>query len=175
MQIALSFPQKQDFSEENFLFLPENSSAVQILTKFFTQSNFAKASMPSLILKGEKACGKSHLLNIFAKKYSGQILSKKQISDLNLLEFFQKNHFYIFEDVDEIADDELLLHLVNSAFESGAFLVMSLKDSKNFKLWDLTSRLKNIFVSSIEPLEESSIKPLVASGFAADKLSFQRQ
>jgi chromosomal replication initiation ATPase DnaA len=166
VQTALSFPQSQEYREEDFIFLDENSEAEKILTKFFAQNKFDGASLPSLILKGEKSCGKTHLLNIFAKKNAAKILTRDEISRIDLVKFFAKDTFYIFDDADEIGDDEILLRLLNSAFESGAFLIISLKNSANFKLWDLVSRLKNIFVAEIKGLQESSIKQLVASGLS---------
>jgi len=72
------------------------------------------------------------------------------------------SHYYI----DEIKDDELLFHLINSAFEAGAFIIFSLQKFDEFKLKDLVSRLKNIFICEIENLEKSSIKPLVMNFLA---------
>jgi chromosomal replication initiation ATPase DnaA len=175
MQSALSFPKNCDFVEENFIFLEENLEAKIILEKFSAQQEFVSASLPSLILKGEAACGKTHLLNIFSQKNSAKFLNKSDILGQDLIKFFVKDDFYIFENADEISDDELLLRLVNSAFEAKAFLIISLKNSTKFKLKDLTSRLKNIFVINIKSLAESSIKPLISNGLSRRQINLSAE
>lgn len=166
MQKVFSFPKSENFSKEDFVFLPENSLATKSLKDFFAQKEFTKSSFPSLILQGEKSSGKSHLLHILAQENLAKFLNKDQIKKDNLVKFLQENAFYIFEDIDEISDDEMLFHLVNSAFEAKAFLIFSLKDFNNFKLKDLTSRLKNITLCKIEKLQESSLKPLLINGLS---------
>ena len=165
-QGAFSFPKRQNFLYEDFIFLPENSKAVKILESFFAQKSFSSSKLQSLVIKGEKASGKTHLLHIFAKKNEAKFLDKSEINKENLVKILQKNQFYILENIDEIKDDELLFHLINSAFEAGAFIIFSLQKFDEFKLKDLVSRLKNIFICEIENLEKSSIKPLVMNFLA---------
>jgi chromosomal replication initiation ATPase DnaA len=172
VQSAFSFPVDQTYKTEDFLSLAENVEVKNLLEKFFAQKDFSNAKFSSLILEGEEACGKTHLLNIFARKNSAKFLDKAEISQLNLIKFFTKNEFYIFDDADEIADDELLLHLVNSAAEANAFLIISLKDLSTFRLKDLLSRLKNIFITKIKSLEQSSIKELIVNGLSRRQIRF---
>jgi chromosomal replication initiation ATPase DnaA len=163
VQEIISFPKKNQFLFEDFVFLPENKVANQVLNSFFAQSDFALAKLPSLILKGTKACGKTHLLNIFASKFKAKFLQKNQISKENLVKILQKNHFYVFENIDEIQDEELLFHLINSAFEAKCFLLFSAQNIHNFQLKDLTSRLKNIFICEIENLSKESLQILISN------------
>ncbi len=163
----LSFPfqnsaKTNQFREEDFLNLVENSAAVNFLKKFFSQNN----AIPSLILKGEKAAGKTHLLHIFAQKSGAEFLDKEKISRVNLSSFFTEKKFYILENINEIKDEELFLRLINSAAESGAFLVLSANSSLNFKLKDLTSRLKNIFAVEIKNPGYESVKLLLTHSFS---------
>ena len=163
----LSFPfqnsaKTNQFREEDFLNLVENYAAVNFFKKFFSQNN----EIPSLILKGERFCGKTHLLHIFAQKSGAEFLDKEKISDVNFSSFFTEKSFYILEDINEIKDEELLLCLINSAAESGAFLVLSANSSLNIKLKDLTSRLKNIFVAEIKNPGYESVKLLLTHSFS---------
>jgi chromosomal replication initiation ATPase DnaA len=174
----LSFPfqtTSTPYREEDFLLLAENSSAVNFLKKFFAQENFSKSQFPSVILKAAPFAGKTHLLHIFAKKFSAEFLEKEKISNVNPADFFSENKFYILEDVNEIADEELLLRLINSAFESGAFLILSANSLAQFRLKDLTSRLKNIFTVEIKNPSQESIKQLLVNGFARRQIKVSRQ
>jgi hypothetical protein len=149
----LSFPFQDEtnfYREEDFLALAENLVARNFLQKFFAQEKFSSAQLPSLILKGAEASGKTHLLHIFVQKFAAKFLNKEEIFSANPVEFFCADKFYILEDFYKITDEEALLRLVNSAHEAGAFLLLSTRELQSFHLKDLNSRLKNIVIVAIE-------------------------
>lgn len=163
------------FREEDFLYLEENVGAVRFLKKFFVQDNFHRSLYPSLLIKGEAASGKTHLLHIFAKKFKAEFVDQENISEINLVRFFLLNHFYILEDIGEIKDEELLLRVINSAFEAGAFLILSSRGTPQAQLKDLNSRLKNVFSVEIRNPIFESIKQLLAKGFSRRQLKVSKQ
>ncbi|MBU6140273.1 MAG: hypothetical protein KGP29_01775 [Proteobacteria bacterium] len=167
-QLNLQFQNEvNSYLEEDFLALAENSAARNFLQKFFTQKNSSSDHLQSLILKGEEASGKTHLLHIFAEKFAAEFLIKEEIFTKNLADFFQPNRFYILEDFHQIADEEALLHLFNSLREAGAFLLLSARNSdKKFKLKDLNSRLKNIPTVTIENPSKEALEALLMNRFA---------
>lgn len=169
--MQLSFPFQNiancdSFKEENFLILSENSAAFNFFKKFFSQKEFAKAQFSSAILRGEKASGKTHLLNVFAKKFNAEFLNKDQLCGVNPTNFFAANSFYILEDFTEIEDVELLLRLINSASEASAFLVLSTNNIPKYQLKDLDSRLKNMISHEIKNPSHDSIKMLLTHNFS---------
>lgn len=176
----LSFPfqdniQTDFFREEDFLYLEENVGAVRFLKKFFVQDNFNRSLYPSLLIKGEAASGKTHLLHILAKTFKVEFVDKEKISEINLVRFFSLNHFYILEDIAEIKDEELLLRVINSAFEAGAFLILSSRGTPQAQLKDLNSRLKNVFAVEIRNPTHESIKQLLSKGFSRRQLKVSKQ
>ncbi len=154
------------YSASSFVILDENSAAYHFLEKFFSQREFSRSQFPSLILKGAPSCGKSHLLNIFAKEFHGKFLNITEISAKNLDGIFSENRFFILENIDEIQNEELLLHLINSAVEAKAFLILSAKNNLHFQLKDLVSRLKNIFSLQIKEPSVEAIKILLINAFS---------
>lgn len=175
MQLSFTFPDNPNKEAEDFLLLPENSSAFNFVKKFFAQNDFSKSPITSLILKGEEASGKSHLLNIFAKKNEVEFLTVAEISGLNLANYFVKNKFYIFDKANEINDEELFFHLFNSIFQANAFLVLVINDDFNFKLKDLNSRLKNIPIAEIKNLSLESTKQLLQNHLSRRQIKLSRQ
>lgn len=168
-QLNLNLPTAEDcdpYSAENFVILEENSAAYNFLEKFFSQKDFAKSQFTSLILKGPQSCGKTHLLNIFAKKFGGEFLNLAEIRDKNLNGFFTENRFFILENIDEITNEELLLHLINSSSEAKSFVIFSTKSNHHFHLKDLASRLKNIFSLQIKDPSVEAIKMLLINAFS---------
>lgn len=166
-QLIFDFPaQQNNFNKEDFVFAAENKNAVDFLTKFFTQKSFANNSFPSFILKGEHACGKTHLLHIFAGQFQVAFLQKE---DLNSPEFFAENNFYILENIEKV-EEETLLHIINSAAEAKAFLILSAQDIAGFTLKDLVSRLKNIFTVEIKNPSPELIKILLSQRLSQKQL-----
>ena len=163
------------FLEEDFLLLEENSAAVNFFKKFFAQKDFRHSQFPSLIIKGAKACGKSHLLHIFALEAQAEFLNKEAISGVNPVSFFAPNCFYILENIDDFQDEELILRLINSAVEAEAFLILSVRSSPKFALKDLDSRLKNIFAVEIKNPSQESVKQLLTNAFSRKQIKISRQ
>jgi chromosomal replication initiation ATPase DnaA len=172
-QLSLDLPIKENsdpYLEEDFVLLDENSAAVNFLDKFFAQKKFSQAQFPSLLLRGPAQSGKTHILNIFAKKFQAEFLQIAEISDQNLSSFFSENKFYILENINEITDEKLLFHLVNAAAESKAFLILSSQNKAQFELKDLSSRIKNIFALEIKNPSQEAIKILLVNAFARKQL-----
>jgi chromosomal replication initiation ATPase DnaA len=154
------------FAEEDFLPLFENITARNFLKKFFAQKDFSSSPIPSLIIKGPSCCGKSHLLNIFARKFNAEFIKSEEIIDKNFNNYFISNSFYILENIDEIIDEEFLLCIINLANESNSFLILTTKNIIEFHLKDLTSRLKNIQLIEIKNPQLESIKQLLINAFS---------
>ncbi len=176
-QLSLDLPIKENsdpYLEEDFVLLDENLAAVNFLSKFFAQKKFSQAQFPSLLLRGPAQSGKTHILNIFAKKFQAEFLQIAEISDQNLSSFFSENKFYILENINEIADEKLLFHLVNAAAESKAFLILSSQNKAQFELKDLSSRIKNIFALEIKNPSQEAIKMLLINAFSRKHLKVSR-
>lgn len=164
---------QKKFDEDNFIFSSENAEAIDFLTKFFTKELFNYNSVLSCIIKGEEHSGKTHILNIFAKKFNAIFLNFQELQKQNIANFFSQNNFYILDNIDEIKNQELLLHIINSASEVGAFLVLSAKNIDNFTLKDLNSRLKNIATTEIKDPQSELRKILLAKGLCERQLKLE--
>ena len=158
------------YAKEDFLALDENFAALNFLKKFFTQKNFALSQFPSLILRGAAKSGKTHLLNIFATEFKAEFLQEEAMSKQNLSSFFIPNKFYILENIEKIKDEELLLHIINSAAEAKAFLILSSINKVEFQLKDLASRIKNIFPIEIKSPSHETIRVLLINELSRKQL-----
>lgn len=163
------------YIKEDFLILAENISAFNAVKKFFAQSDFATTKFPALILKGPISCGKTHLLHFLGNKVNAEFLNQDNISTVNPVNFFERNGFYILEDIENIKDEELILRLFNSALEAEAFLIISSKKPLTFQIKDLESRLQNIFLVEIENPDLDSIKQILMHIFARKQINLSRK
>jgi chromosomal replication initiation ATPase DnaA len=164
VQLNFSFinQNQEKFTEKNFILTPENSSAYKFLEKFFNQDDFDRTQFPIMIVKGEENCGKTHLLNIFAKKYNTEFINKEILNDSNPLNIFANNKFFIVDDYSQIIEEERILSLINSAIEARVFLLLADDNQRKFNLKDLNSRLKNIFATEIKNPSIETMKLLIS-------------
>lgn len=155
-QLELFDGAKEKYLAEDFIEIDEAKDVMRALGKFLSCNEYDQKQIPNFIIKGAKNSGKTHLVRLLAQKYKLNIVDFS--SDLDLAGFFEEGEFYVFEDVDEINNDELLLNIINLAKESKAFLVFTLKDEIETKIRDLMSRLRNFFVKyEIESLSDESV------------------
>ena len=170
-QIPLPFDFGSDnkFREEDFCLTSQNSPCFNSLAKFFDQESF---DIPSIIVKGPKYSGKTHMLNILAQKYNAEFLT--DIDNLDFIGHFKRNQFYILEDIEK-TDENSLFHLLNAAYESCAFLILSTNQDLNFKLKDLISRLRNIYIAKIEDLSLDSTRILLLNYFSRKQIKLSNK
>ncbi|MBM5782753.1 MAG: hypothetical protein FJ368_04955 [Pelagibacterales bacterium] len=178
MQLILNLQSnanKNPYLKEDFLLLPENSSAFRSLKDFFLQNHFLQSNFRSLILKGDDCSGKSHLLTIFATDFSADFLKYEHIADVNLSSFLLADRFYILEDIDKIDDEKFLFHLINASLEANSFLIFSAKSLSKFSLKDLKSRLGNIFTAEIKNPSLESMQQLLVQSFSRKQIKLDNR
>ncbi len=177
MQLSLLFNKIND----NFVELPENKNAVKLLQKFYQRvqnvADFKEESFSNIIIKGSLDCGKNYLLKNFAANNCNNqninFLDHDKINDLEFLASLKKHNLYIIENADCL-EDEVLLRLINFSQERQIFIVLALSSFVNFKLKDLTSRLKNIPSATIENLSLDSIKYLLSAILSQNQINLSQ-
>lgn len=162
----------QEFSKNNFVILPENKKIIDFLNLFFNQRSKSD-QIPSCIIKGQEHSGKTHIINIFAKKFSAKIVNINNVSENKINGIFKNNEFYIIEDIDS-CNEEKLFHAINSCLENKCFLIMTCR-SGVFGLKDLQSRIKNIITLEILNPEENSVKILISQNLSNKQLRVSSQ
>ena len=167
----LSGPNSTDnYNEHDFMVLNEHQEAFDLLDKFCGQGDYSSANLPHLILKGEGLSGKTHLLNIFAKKYGFEVFNAREVREVEPISLFTGQKILAIDDVDELRNDNFLFHIYNLALENQALLLISLKNSEVFELRDLVSRLRNVVQAQIKSPDSDMIKILLSKGFSRRQL-----
>ena len=79
-QLLLDFDYEQNFREDDFYVGSSNFYPYELINKWPKwEKNF-------LNINGEKSCGKTHLVNIFLKKFNGIRIKSNLLKDENLKE-----------------------------------------------------------------------------------------
>lgn len=157
-QYNLTFPQRYNFLEEDYVWSDCNAYLADFILNFPAQwgvDPYPKA----LLLIGAKGSGKTHIANIWAKKAGAKFVGQDAILD------FHHNYNIIVDDIENY-DAKDLFHIFNHAHESGKYLLMTSSSKPDFILPDLQSRLNSIRNLDINMPDENMIKILLIKGFS---------
>ena len=145
-QLIIKFNHSQNFEDNDFYVSKSNKHIFSLLTKW------PKWEKIFLNISGEKYSGKSHLINIFLKKFKGIKLqsSKIQNEDIKRIKIFEN---IILEDLNHDVDEKLIYTLFNMVDQDNKFIIVTslipIVDI-DFSLKDLKSRSKNFLLQNID-------------------------
>jgi len=144
-QQILNFNYEQNFKDQDFYVSESNEYSFKLL------NSWPKWEKNFINLIGEKFSGKTHLINIFLKRFKGIKIEANELNN----EFLEKIKIYeniIIENFSDQIDENLFFTLLNIVDQDNKYLILtSVKPIVEhiFKLDDLNSRSKNFLLSSI--------------------------
>ena len=156
-QLLLDFDYKQNFKDDDFYVGKSNYYAFELINKWPKwEKNF-------LNISGEKYSGKSHLANIFLKKFNGIRIESNSLNNENL-KIIKSYQNIILEDLNINANERFIYTLFNIIDQDNKFLIIT--SSKpiaeiNFNLEDLRSRTKNCLLAKIENPDDELMFALI--------------
>ncbi len=156
-QQLLKFDYKKNFKNEDFYVNKSNFHAFEMI------NCWPKWEKNILNICGEKYSGKTHLTNIFLKKFKGikidaHSLKNKELKKLKIYENI------VLDNLNLKIDENLIYTLFNIIDQDNKFLIINtLKPITEmaFKLKDLRSRTKNCLVAKIEKPDDELIFALI--------------
>ena len=170
MQLAFDFPFQEKFLPADFVVSACNDEAF----KFIKNYNPSDKNLPNIFaILAPQLGGKTYLANIWQKNFNAEFLNLEELENVNLIKVIKAKKFYIIENIDEIENQELLLHIFNLSQEKSAFLLLTSTTNLSeihSPIKDLNSRLKNTFQLKIEKPDDDLIKMLLIKNFAAKQL-----
>ena len=170
-QLILKFDYEQNFKDQDFYVSQSNKYSFKLL------NSWPKWEKNFINLIGERFSGKTHLINIFLKKFKGIKISASQIKN-QLLQEIKVYENIIIEDLDEAVDENLLFTLLNIIEQDNKYLIVTTKKpivDISFKLDDLNSRSKNFLLSSIEKPEDDLMFALILKNLSDRQISIDKK
>ncbi len=145
-QLIIKFDFEQNFKDDDFYVSKSNEHIFKLLNSWpMWEKNF-------LNIHGDRFSGKTHLINIFIKKFKGLKLNSDQITDDNLKKI-KLHENIILENLDENVDEKILYTLMNIIDQYNKFIIVTSEKpivNMNFSLKDLKSRTNNFLLQYIE-------------------------
>jgi len=161
-QLLLKFENKQNFKYEDFFVSKSNYYAFNLI------NSWPKWEKNFLNINGERHSGKSHLSNIFLKKFKGIKINAHLFKnkELKKLKVYQN---IVLENFDENIDEILIYSLFNFIDQDNKYLIINSElpiNEISFKLSDLKSRTKNCLMAKIDKPDDELMFALILKNFS---------
>jgi len=170
-QLILKFDQEQNFRDQDFYVSKSNEFSFKLLDSWPNwEKNFVN-------LIGENFSGKTHLINIFLKKFKGVKINASKINN----EFLKNIKIYeniVIENLNNEINETLFFTLLNIIDQDNKYLIVTTtKPIVNmlFELDDLNSRSKNFILSEIEKPEDDLVFALILKNLSDRQISIDKK
>tara|TARA_B100001057_G_C22820040_1_gene939005 strand:- start:365 stop:1027 length:663 start_codon:yes stop_codon:yes gene_type:complete len=156
-QQIIKFNYEQNFKDDDFYVSKSNEHVFGLLMSWPKwEKNFLNISGPNF-------SGKTHLINIFLKKFKGIKFDAKSLSDDNFknLKIHQN---IVLENLDENINENLVYSLFNFIDQNNKYLIATSKEAIvniDFVLEDLRSRTKNFLLQNITNPDDDLMYALI--------------
>ena len=170
-QLLLDFDYDQNFTDDDFYVGKSNFYTFELIHKWPNwEKNF-------LNISGEKFSGKTHLSNIFLKKFNGIRVESNLLNNENLNEIKPYQNI-VLEDLNLNVNEKLIYTLFNIIDQDNKFLIIT--SSKpiteiNFNLEDLRSRTKNCLLAKIERPDDELMFALILKNLSDRQISLDKK
>ena len=170
-QKIIKFDYDENFRHEDFYISKSNEHIVFLLNKW------PKWSKNFLNISGEEFSGKTHLIDIFLKKFKGIKLESNLLSnkDLNEIKIHQN---IILENLNNDINENLVYSLFNIIDQDNKYLIVTSRKpivNLNFKLKDLRSRTKNFLLQKIEKPDDEMIYALILKNLSDKQILIDKK
>ena len=170
-QLLLDFDYEQNFKDDDFYVGKSNFYPFELVNKWPKwEKNF-------LNISGEKFSGKTHLTNIFLKKFNGIRLESNLLDDENL-KTIKPYQNIVLEDLSLDTNEKLIYTLFNIIDQDNKFLIITSSEpiaEIEFKLEDLKSRTKNCLLASIENPDDELMFALILKNLSDRQITLDKK
>ena len=170
-QLLLDFDYKQNFQDDDFYVGKSNYHTFELINKWPKwEKNF-------LNISGEKYSGKTHLINIFLKKFDGVRIDTNLLNDENI-KVIKSHQNIVLEDLTLNVSEKLIYTLFNIIDQDNKFLVITstkpIAEIK-FQLEDLRSRTKNCLLAKIENPDDELMFALILKNLSDRQITLDKK
>ena len=170
-QKILRFTHEKNLEDSDFFVSSSNRHVYDLLSKWPKWEN-------NLInICGENFSGKSHLINIFIKKFKGVIFNADTFDndDLSSLDVHQN---IVLENLKNNINEKLIYTLINTVEQNNKHLIITSYrpiSEINFNLNDLKSRAKNFLIQDIQKPDDELIFALLIKNLSDRQITIEKK
>ena len=170
-QKIIKFPHEKNLKDSDFFVSKSNKHVHDFLLSW---PNWEKNLVN---ICGENFSGKSHLINIFIKKFKGVIFNADTFDndDLSSLDNHQN---IVLENLNNEINEKLIYTLINIVEQNDKYLIITSYKSIsefNFNLDDLKSRAKNFLIQDIQKPDDELIFALLIKNLSDRQITIEKK
>jgi chromosomal replication initiation ATPase DnaA len=170
-QLIIKFDYEQNFKDDDFYVSNSNKHIFSLL------SQWPRWDKNFLNISGEKFSGKTHLVNIFIKKFKGIKLNAKSLTneDLKIIKIHEN---IILENLDDTINEKLVYSLFNIVDLENKYIIVTSDIpivNIDFSLADLKSRTKNFLLQNIEKPDDELMFALILKYLSDRQISIDKK
>lgn len=170
-QEIIKFDYEKNFKDDDYYISKTNKHIYDLLNKWpHWEKNF-------LNISGENFSGKTHLINIFIKKFKGLQIDAKNFKNDDLIRVKNYKNI-ILENVDNSVNEKLFFTLINIVEQDNRYLIVTSRQpivNFDFDLADLTSRAKNFLLQNIEKPDDELMFALILKNLSDRQISLDKK
>jgi len=170
-QKIIKFDYEKNMSTEDFFISESNKHIFDLLESWpHWEKNF-------LNICGEKFSGKTHLVNIFLKKFNGIKLESNSLNN-NDLKDVKIHQNIVLENLNKKINENLFFTLCNIIEQDNKYLIVTSNQpivDIDFDLIDLKSRSKNFLLQNIEKPDDELIFALILKNLSDRQISIDKK
>jgi chromosomal replication initiation ATPase DnaA len=170
-QLIIKFDYEQNFKDDDFYVSKSNKHV------FSKINQWPKWEKNFLNISGKKFSGKTHLVNIFIKKFKGIKLSAKSFTNDDLKKI-KVHENVVLEDLDKNIDEKLIYSLLNIIDLDNKYIIITSEVpivNIEFSLVDLLSRTKNFLLQNIEKPDDELMFALILKNLSDRQISIDKK
>ena len=170
-QLIIKFDHEKNFKDDDFYVSKSNKNIYNFL------NSWPAWEKKFLNINGEKYSGKTHLLNIFIKKFNGIKFDANSFTNEDLKKI-KIHENIILEDLDEKVNEKLIYSLLNIIDIDNKFIVITSNKpivEINFSLNDLKSRMKNFILQKIEKPDDDLMFAMILKNLSDRQIQIDKK
>ena len=170
-QDIIKFDYDKSFKDDDFYISKSNESALIML------NNWPRWEKKFLNIYGERYSGKTHLVNIFLKKFKGLKLEAAELKNDDLKKI-KLHENIVIENFDKNVDEKFIYTILNFIDQENKYLIItSIKSISeiNFDLHDLRSRTKNFILQDIKKPDDKLMFALIFKSLSDRQISLDQK
>jgi len=170
-QKIIQFDYDQNFKKDDFYISKSNKHIIKLINDWPNwEKNF-------LNINGDRYSGKTHLINIFLKKFKGIKFEASSFINQNLKEI-KIHQNIVLENLTKNIDEKLIYSLFNIIDQDNKYLIITTTEpivDIKFNLKDLKSRTKNFLLQNIKRPDDDLLYALILKNLSDRQISLEKK
>ena len=170
-QEIIKFNYDHNFKNEDFFVSKSNEHIFKLL------NNWPKWEKNFLNISGEKFSGKTHLINLFLKRFKGINIEARSLNN-EIIDNIKIHQNIVLENLSDDINEKLLFTLINIIEQDNKYLIVTSVDpivDMDFTLDDLKSRSKNFILQNIDKPDDDLIFALILKYLSDRQISLDKK